>query len=288
MYGMPEEAGAGHRKSGSNRQLREICHDMRQPVAGVLALAAAALDEPQVPPAALARLRLIVEQAEWLAQIISHGLEASDPPADSGHRTDARRAVSEAVASARLVWPGELALVAPAKAIHITVHPVILRRSIANLLDNAIRAAGAEGKIRVTAGTCPGWALIAIEDDGPGFGRIEKGHGIGLSAVTRIVIKHGGGVECTRSSLGGTCVSLWLPMATERSRRGLRAWRLIHGGSSDQPPASGLARLRAARSSDASGRLMRERRRHSNWKHEGTKDARSPVRRQPTTLRSPR
>jgi signal transduction histidine kinase len=228
VYEMPERAGAAYRKTSdgrSNRVFREICHDMRQPVAGVLALAAAALDEPQVPPAALARLRLIVEQAEWLAQIISDGLEAGVPAREPAHRSDARQAVTEAVASARPLWPGEIALIAPAKAIYITVHPVILRRSIANLLDNAIRAAGSQGNVRVTAGSCPGWALIAIEDDGPGFGRIERGHGLGLSAVTRIVIKHGGRVECTRSSLGGTCVSLWLPMAPDPADGG-RAWRL--------------------------------------------------------------
>ena len=54
------------------RQLRETFHDMRQPVASTLALAAAALTEPDLPAAARNRLEQIVEQAEWLADMI-HG-----------------------------------------------------------------------------------------------------------------------------------------------------------------------------------------------------------------------
>jgi signal transduction histidine kinase len=200
----------------STRYFRDICHDMRQAIATILALGNATIGEPQLPSAALARVNLIVDQAEWLADIIAQGLETSEQGRKLANRTDATRAVTEAVASAQLVWQGELDVVAAAGPVWISIHPVLLRRAVANLLDNAMRAAGCQGHIRVTAGSCPGWALIAIEDDGPGFGHIKKGHGLGLAAVTRSVIRHGGGIECTRSSLGGACVSLWLPLAPDQ------------------------------------------------------------------------
>ena len=120
---------------------------MRQPVAGVLALATAALDEPHVPPAALARLRLIVEQAEWLADIIAQGLEASEQPKGRAYRTDARRAAADTVNSARLSWSGEIETISASKSTLINLHPVILRRLMANLLDNAVRAAGPDGRV---------------------------------------------------------------------------------------------------------------------------------------------
>jgi signal transduction histidine kinase len=199
--------------TSSSRYFRDICHDMRQTIATILALGTATLGEPQLPSAALARVKLMVDQTEWLADIIAQGLETSEQGRKRAHRTDARETVTEAVASARLAWQGQMDVVAVAGPVWIGIHPVLLRRAIANLLDNAMRAAGSEGHIRVSAGSCPGWALIAIEDDGPGFGHIKKGYGLGLAAVTRSVIRHGGGVECTRSSLGGACVSLWLPLA---------------------------------------------------------------------------
>lgn len=62
--------------------LREACHDMRQPVAGVLALAGAALAEPGLPGAVRVRLEEIVEQAEWLADMIQDWLQGARPDHD--------------------------------------------------------------------------------------------------------------------------------------------------------------------------------------------------------------
>lgn len=75
--------------------LRETCHDMRQPVAGVLALAGAALAEPSLPGGVRVRLEQIVQQAEWLADMIQDWLHAAQPGAlntqgrsDLDHRRD--------------------------------------------------------------------------------------------------------------------------------------------------------------------------------------------------------
>lgn len=203
-------------------QLRETYHDMRQPVAGVLALAAAALAEPQLPMAAHARLKQIVEQAEWLAEIIGHGLEDDRNTAPS-YRTDVALAAKEAAAAQWLTWTGEISLVDPVESVCVAVHPVVLRRMAANLLDNAARAAGPAGTMRITISSRTGWVQMVVEDDGPGFGQIQKGLGLGLSAATRCVVKHGGRVECTRSPLGGACVALWLPAAAGPAERRVAA-----------------------------------------------------------------
>jgi signal transduction histidine kinase len=59
------------------QRLREACHDMRQPVAGVLALAAAALADPDLPGAVRAYLGQIIQQAERLADMIQDSLQAA-------------------------------------------------------------------------------------------------------------------------------------------------------------------------------------------------------------------
>ena len=48
--------------------LREVCHDIRQPIAGVLALAGAALVEADLPEGARSRLERIVELAAWQSE----------------------------------------------------------------------------------------------------------------------------------------------------------------------------------------------------------------------------
>jgi hypothetical protein len=52
---------------------------MRQPVAGVLALAGAALAEPGLPGVARLRLEQIIKQAERLADMIQDWLRTAQP-----------------------------------------------------------------------------------------------------------------------------------------------------------------------------------------------------------------
>ena len=88
--------------------------------------------------------------------------------------------------------------------------PVLLRRTVSNVLDNAVRAAGPDGTVSVEIQQHDDAVMLAVEDDGPGFGEIPSGAGLGLSAVARNVIKHGGRMEYGCGQRGGVRVSLWL------------------------------------------------------------------------------
>ena len=59
--------------------------------------------------------------------------------------------------------------------------------------------------------------VLTVEDNGPGLGRIPSGAGLGLSAVARNVVKHGGRMEC-----GGVHASCRL---YRQSSRRDRVWR---------------------------------------------------------------
>lgn len=61
---------------------------MRQPVAAVLSLAAAALAEPGLPRAAQRWLEEIVGQAESVAEVIALSLEPDDPASRTPVRAD--------------------------------------------------------------------------------------------------------------------------------------------------------------------------------------------------------
>ena len=61
-------------KADTVQELRETFHDLRQPVAIMMALAAAGLTEPNLPVAAQHRLEQIIEQAEWLSDMIRNCL----------------------------------------------------------------------------------------------------------------------------------------------------------------------------------------------------------------------
>jgi signal transduction histidine kinase len=199
------------------QELRETLHDMQQPVASLLALTAAALTEPDLPATARHRLEQIAGQADWLADMIhgcvnAYGQEAPEEVEEPGDGyADVMHIVSEIIAAECLTWPGDITLISPPGPAWCRLHPVLLRRVVANVLGNAERAAGPTGAVTVEIRRRKGVVVLAVEDNGPGFGKIPSGAGLGLSAVARNVVKHGGRMECGCGARGGARVSLWLP-----------------------------------------------------------------------------
>jgi signal transduction histidine kinase len=206
------------------QQLQETCHDMREPVASVLALTAAAMAEPGVPAAVRIRLEQIAGQAEWLADMIHDFLrdsmreeqeetneKDSDGAGKTGSHLDVVRVVTEVIAAARLNWLCDLTVTSPVAPVRCALHPALLRRIVSNVLSNAARAAGPSGLVTVKIWRSKGLLRLVVEDSGPGFGNIPSGLGLGLPWVARTTIRHGGRIECGRGAGGGARVSLWVP-----------------------------------------------------------------------------
>jgi K+-sensing histidine kinase KdpD len=200
--------------------LQEVCHDIRQPIAGVLALAGAVLAETSLPDGPRSRLEQIIELAEWQSDVVENWLEVAegDAPPNTGY-TDVVEVVNQAAAAERLMWAGNLTVIWPSERVFVQTHPVILRRMTANVLDNATRAAGSSGTVTVEVSRRESRMLLAVEDDGPGFGWLAQCSGLGLSVVARQAVQYGGRLECGWGSLGGGRVSLWLPLAASRAGR---------------------------------------------------------------------
>jgi signal transduction histidine kinase len=204
------------------QRLRGTCHDMRQPVAGVFALAAAALAEPGLPGKVRRRLEQIVEQAQWLADMLQQYLSVGEPAEIGSRLFDLASLAAEAAAAERVTYEGELDVVlAGDEPVPARGDRVDIRRIIANLLSNATRAAGPQGTVRIEVGYDEGRALLCVNDSGPGFGRIQEGAGLGLREVTRSVDRCAGRIEYGCGPFGGVRVRLWLPLLagwTSRSR----------------------------------------------------------------------
>ena len=105
----------------------------------------------------------------------------------------------------------------------------LLQRAVRNILDNALRAAGAGGgHVTVRVGRDDGQngaARIAVLDDGPGvrpenlprifdpyFSTHDTGTGLGLPIARRVVEEHGGSITARNRSEGGLEVAITLPV----------------------------------------------------------------------------
>ena len=104
-----------------------------------------------------------------------------------------------------------------------------LEQAIGNLVDNAVRYSGNEGRISIRVIADGVRVLIQVDDDGPGFPEAELPHvfdrfyrgersrptggsGLGLSIVREIVRVHRGEVRAENRPEGGARVIIGLPM----------------------------------------------------------------------------
>ncbi len=106
-------------------------------------------------------------------------------------------------------------------------------RLIMRALSNLVRNADVYGNqhILIRYFTLANYVVICVEDDGSGipdsersrviepFERLDDartrnsgGHGLGLSIVRGIAQQHGGKILISQSTLGGACVSIYLPL----------------------------------------------------------------------------
>jgi two-component system osmolarity sensor histidine kinase EnvZ len=111
----------------------------------------------------------------------------------------------------------------------LPLRPQALRRAISNLIDNALRYAGADSLVELALGAVSGEFHIEVLDRGPGipadevermkrpFARLEAartnaaGAGLGLAIVDRVARSHNGGLELLPRDGGGLLARLRLP-----------------------------------------------------------------------------
>jgi signal transduction histidine kinase len=198
--------------SAPGQHFREICHDMRQPVAGVLSLAGAALTVPELPSAARSWLEQIVTEAESLAELIEQSLTC-DHPGDGAPRTDLGELAGEVLASEQLTYRGLLHITAPSRPVLAAVSRVDARRITANLLSNGTRAAGPDGCVTVQIARVHGYARLVVQDSGPGFARIRPSTGLGTKVIARCLARCGGQINYGQSPAGGVIATVLLPLA---------------------------------------------------------------------------
>jgi len=112
----------------------------------------------------------------------------------------------------------------------LTLRPKALRRAIANLIDNALRHAGADGPVELGLTTQAGNGFVEVRDRGPGipaaaaerlklpFTRLEAartdaiGTGLGLAIVDRVARAHGGSLDLLPREGGGLIARITLPI----------------------------------------------------------------------------
>jgi signal transduction histidine kinase len=208
--------------SGDPSGLAVVVHEIRSPVAALVAIAAA------YPDADEARQKRLLELAEAALVSIERLLVEAPTVSLRAERLDAGRLARDAAETAALT-SGSGILAQTEDGLVVAGDPERLRQALDNLIDNAIGHSADGDEVRVTAARRGGLITIEVTDEGDGIPAVDlermfepgvrltgdrPGSGLGLAVVRAIARAHGGEVEVESTPGRGATFRLVLPGAS--------------------------------------------------------------------------
>ncbi|HQZ33150.1 MAG TPA: HAMP domain-containing sensor histidine kinase [Ilumatobacteraceae bacterium] len=210
--------------------LLSVSHDLRTPLTSIRGYAEA-IDDGNIDPrraatvirAESARLERLVADLLDLAKLQARAFRFAIGP------VDVSAAIHTATDGAAGSLPGISFRPVTSSPIIVKADPDRLAQVLANLLENAGKYA--RNTVLVSVRAEPGWAVVTVDDDGPGiaahdlphvFERLyvardqpaprENSSGLGLAIVRELVLGMGGDVAAGIAPNGGARMSCRLPL----------------------------------------------------------------------------
>jgi signal transduction histidine kinase len=187
----------GLSRAASSRDIdtiRALCHDLRQPLAAILLLSDSGNGDVD------RKMEVITDQARWLSQLVDTVL--TDAATDTVRPVDVAELAALAVHRAQPTAGCDISLDVE-DAVQAWARPVALGRAVSCVLDNAIRAAGPGGHVRVAVEGEPECVHLTITDDGPGLGKIASRTSLGLTTTRAMVAACDGTFDLRAGATGG-------------------------------------------------------------------------------------
>ena len=219
--------------------ISNVSHELKTPVTAIRGIIETLREDETMDPENRKRfLSKAVNQTARLSTLVTDLLTLSRIESDKGsldrETLDLRDLLHESAASLRMVGEGKgltIETKIPDLPLIFEGDRELLRQSIDNLLDNAIKYTPEGGHIWLRVRTEDRLAVIEVEDTGIGiapqdqeriferFYRVDKarsrelgGTGLGLSIVKHITLAHGGDVSVTSSLDKGSIFRIRLPI----------------------------------------------------------------------------
>ncbi len=209
---------------------RRIAHEIKNPLTPIRLAAERMLHrqrqgDPGLGATIEEGVEIIVREVGTLQGMVDEFSRFARMPRPRPARVDLPRLLDETLALYRGLKPGvevEAAVAPEAAAAWLDREQI--KRALINLLDNAVEATPAPGKVEVRAALADGHLAIQVADTGPGipppakeklflphFSTKGRGTGLGLAIVHRNVTEHPGSVKVEDNTPAGAIFTIELP-----------------------------------------------------------------------------
>lgn len=208
-----------------------LAHEIRNPLFSISGFANSLLRQPGLDTSARGKVEIILAESRRLDEILKSILNFARPMEDKGGEVNLSEVVVETM--------GVLAIGCEAQNITVKVEAAgdlptargdhdLIKQCLINLVKNSVEAMPEGGKLSVRTGlnTSPGHSgvFLSVEDSGGGipeenrelvfspfFSTKEKGSGLGLAMIKKIIEDLGGEVLLQSITGRGTQVTMSLP-----------------------------------------------------------------------------
>ncbi|MBW1807218.1 MAG: HAMP domain-containing histidine kinase [Deltaproteobacteria bacterium] len=208
--------------------LSGIAHEVRNPLGGIALFVGLLKEDLADNATALGHITRINTELDYLARVVNDfldfarkrplELEELSPEAES---EEIRSLLAADIEQAQVDFVTEIS----GEVGRVLVDREKIRRALLNLVRNAIQASGSGGRVKLSIWQTDQEVTFAVSDTGPGidedsrkrifepfFTTRQKGTGLGLALVKRIVDAHGGVLSLDSEPGKGATFSLRLPL----------------------------------------------------------------------------
>lgn len=218
-----------------NEFVSDVAHELRTPLTAIRGNAEM-LSDPDLPPSLHEKFcDIIVSESERLSRL-THDLLTlqrieNSPIPEEMQRVNLRELANNVVDALHpILQDREANTLVTGEAPDVLGNPDSLRQAITNLVENASRFIKPSGHITVELAGVNGNSIVAVKDDGCGFGDVDPkllfdrfyrtdasrtrgtgGTGLGLAIVKSIAEAHDGTVEALNLPEGGACFIIAIP-----------------------------------------------------------------------------
>jgi two-component system nitrogen regulation sensor histidine kinase NtrY len=214
-----------------NEAARRIAHEIKNPLTPIRLAAERMLrkhhqGDPGLGEAIEEGVEVIVREVTTLQGMVDEFSRYARMPRPRPTPVDLPKLVGETIHLYRDVKPGvEVAEDVDPSLATVRIDGEQVKRALINLLDNAVEATEAPGRVEVTAHPANGHLEIRVSDTGRGipaaakeklflpyFSTKGRGTGLGLAIVHRIVTDHQGSIRVEDNRPQGTVFTVELPL----------------------------------------------------------------------------